>query len=353
MVSLGEAEFSIGRVPSNHLAIADPLLSKQHCVIRKEAGSFTIRDLDSHNCTFVNDVPVKEQRLVEGDRIRLGKSLFVFLLEETTAAAKEPVVLEEDEIDADNTVTLRVESALPEMGRVARDLTAVFKISAVINSLRSLDALERKLLELIFEVVPAESGAILLVGDGPDRYSSIAGWDRRSGSDRPVSVSHSVVRRALRERAVVLVNDVLKASGLDPEHSLIVSHIESVLCVPLLVFEETLGAVYLQTTDRNSRFGEEHVHFMSAIAPIAAVALKNVLRMEQLERENQLLRSDIDIKHEMVGESAALGQVHRFIARAVSSRSDIDARSWTVPSSTSPSRSTSVTRRHSATAPSC
>lgn len=51
-------------------------------------------DLDSLNGTFVNNQPVKERILRHGDRIEVGDSHFVFLLEEEDAAAKIPEVSE-------------------------------------------------------------------------------------------------------------------------------------------------------------------------------------------------------------------------------------------------------------------
>jgi hypothetical protein len=46
--------------------------------------------------------------------------------------------------------------------RMARDLSAFFKIANVINSTRDALALQRELLALISEVIPAAQGAIVL-----------------------------------------------------------------------------------------------------------------------------------------------------------------------------------------------
>ena len=63
---LDGGEFSVGRNPSNRLAVSDPSLSRQHCVIAKQGDQFQIRDLDSRNGTFVNGVPVHERMLTAG-----------------------------------------------------------------------------------------------------------------------------------------------------------------------------------------------------------------------------------------------------------------------------------------------
>ena len=66
-----------------------------------------------------------------------------------------------------------------EVGRMARDLAALFRISNVINSVRDLELLQQELLQLIFEVVPAESGAILLYSNLDEEPRSICTWSRR------------------------------------------------------------------------------------------------------------------------------------------------------------------------------
>src|SRR5207244_5642581 len=76
--SLAECEFSIGRDPSNQISLLDSLVSRRHCVIRKDGEAFRIQDLDSRNSTFVNGIPVKERVLAHGDQIRVGNSTFVF-----------------------------------------------------------------------------------------------------------------------------------------------------------------------------------------------------------------------------------------------------------------------------------
>src|SRR5262245_23708492 len=80
---LTEAEFSIGRGTSNQLCVTDGSMSRRHCLIRRDADGFTIRDLDSRNGTFVNGVPVTERALQHGDQIGIAASVLVFLVDDT------------------------------------------------------------------------------------------------------------------------------------------------------------------------------------------------------------------------------------------------------------------------------
>lgn len=83
--ALTEDEVSIGRSPSNRITIGDSLVSRRHCLIKREAGQYKISDLDSFNGIFVNEGPTKERFLQDGDLVRIGHSLLFFLLREAEA----------------------------------------------------------------------------------------------------------------------------------------------------------------------------------------------------------------------------------------------------------------------------
>jgi Nif-specific regulatory protein len=56
---------------------------------------------------------------------------------------------------------------------------------------------------------------------------------------------------------------------------------------------------------------------------MAAVAWKNVQHVEWLESENRRLQQDLNIEHDMVGESAPMREVYQFIAKVASTDSTV------------------------------
>lgn len=312
--SLTEEENSIGRESANLICLSDPSVSRRHCVIKLDGGLFKITDLESLNGTFVNDVPVKERYLEHGDRLRIGDYTFSFLLHEGDyQSASSTVLLDESKITPGaNTLQVRIADAFHLM---ARDLSALMKISTTINSARGLFALQKQLLELIFEVVPAERGAILLIEDDSKEFSSIFGLDRLEGPNRAVHVSRTITDRVLSEGISFLSNEVQQSDTLGEAESLIASRIQALLCVPLVLFEKAVGVIYLYTSDPLVRFDKDHLQLVTAIAGIAAVALENARHVEWLESENQRLQEDILVEHNMIGESQRMRDVYQFIAR--------------------------------------
>src|ERR1051325_10104125 len=183
----------IGRETAANLCLADASVSRRHSKIDKKDQGFVITDLESLNGTFINDVPIKTRLLEHGDRVRIGESQFLFLTHEGEATSKSSDVrLDEAQVATGSTVQIRFDDAVYLM---ARDLSILLKVSTTINSIRGLDDLLERLLELLFEVVPAQRGAILLTTEGSFETSRVFGLDRAHGKDETVNVSRTVVQQ--------------------------------------------------------------------------------------------------------------------------------------------------------------
>jgi hypothetical protein len=68
----------IGRLQGSEVEIEDPGASRRHAEIRKDGTEFVLVDLGSTNGTLVNDSPVSEQVLQDGDRITIGRTVIEF-----------------------------------------------------------------------------------------------------------------------------------------------------------------------------------------------------------------------------------------------------------------------------------
>lgn len=70
---------TVGRSQEADLHIPHKSVSRQHCEIRREGEAYRIRDLDATNRTRVNDQPVTETLLADGDHITLGECILKFI----------------------------------------------------------------------------------------------------------------------------------------------------------------------------------------------------------------------------------------------------------------------------------
>ena len=310
--ALNEESLIIGRETAANLCIADASVSRRHAKIEKTDSGFVLTDLESLNGSFVNDLPVKSRLLEHGDRVRIGDSQFLFLTHEGDVTSRSSdVKLDEAHVVSGSTVQIRFDEAVYQM---TRDLSALMKISTAINSIRGLDNLLQRLLELLFEVVPAQRGAILLTSEGSFETSLVFGLDRVHGKNAAVHVSSTIVQQVLRDGVALLANDAPSETRLVSD-SLIAARTHSVLCVPLILFDRKLGVLYLDSTQARDQFNRDHLQLVTAIAGIAAVAIENARQFEWLETENERLLAAVNIEHNMVGESAAMQRVYHFISK--------------------------------------
>lgn len=323
--ALSNAEVPVGRDPTNLFSISDPSLSRKHCVITRHGDHHAIRDLDSRNGTFVNGIAVRESALQHGDQVSAGDSVFIFLLQEESEEPSSGAVEFEDGL-THATAQLRPQdvlylqpdrllSELPASSRLGRNLAALLKVSRVVHSIRDFEELQGRILSLIFEVAPAERGAILLDPKDPEHFSSVFARHRRSPSTQPVRVSRTITRRVVEQGVAILGADVPGSGGLKSVDSLVNSNVRSLLCVPLTLFEKVIGCIYLDTTSAAGRFDEEHMQLIAGIASISSVALDNARRVQWLEQENLRLITEINLESNMVGESPRAKEVYRFLSK--------------------------------------
>jgi transcriptional regulator with GAF, ATPase, and Fis domain len=319
---LSDRDVSIGRDETNRIALADSAVSARHCVITCAADQIAIRDLDPTNPSFVNGLPAGERALTDGDQLQIGGSLFVLQLtrgdeppaastvnvDDASAAAPYSYILHREDVFA----SPRREQQ-DAADRLSRDLEALIRISGAINAIHGLVALERPLLELIADVVPASRGALVLSGDRPTEIASAAGWSRLPDEGRSVQVSRPVVERVLRDVIGILTYEF-------PEGA---TTARSVLAAPLVAFDKVLGAIVLEKDGANDRFDEGHLRLLMTIAAIAATALGHARHVDTLERANRGLLAELNLDHNMVGESPAMRDLYRRISRVAQTDSTV------------------------------
>jgi transcriptional regulator with GAF, ATPase, and Fis domain len=326
-IPLPEGEVTLGRDATNTVPVVDPSVSRKHCLLRREEdGRFQVKDLASRNGTVVNGLTVQEQWLRHGDEIAIGDSVFLFLLEDEDRPLPGNKVEFDDSrpttetklIHPKEVVYLQPEKMLRELpakSQVARNLNVLLKISRVVHAIRDLEELQGKLLDLIFEVIPAGRGAILLAEGAAQEFNSLYARTRQAGQVQLVRVSRTIARQTMTENVAILGADVPASGQLRGVESLALGEVRSLLCVPLTVFERAIGCIYLDNTSVGRHFHEDHLRLLAAIAGISAVALDNARRLQWLEQENQRLTTEISQEQSMVGDSARMKEIYQLLAK--------------------------------------
>jgi len=76
---LAQSSTVIGRSSKVDIQIDEESISRSHAVIDNYGDSVVARDLESTNGTYVNDNQVREKKLMDGDQIKIGRTIFKFL----------------------------------------------------------------------------------------------------------------------------------------------------------------------------------------------------------------------------------------------------------------------------------
>jgi sigma-B regulation protein RsbU (phosphoserine phosphatase) len=280
----------LGRDPSCEIMVDDPSASRRHALIRPGPGGYVVEDLGSKNGTLVNDVPTTSARLLDGDVIMIGAVRVVFRDQEPTPSVT-AVVLVDDQPRQETASfsTRRAPLSLPQ-----RRLQMLYELSGRLTSLRDGAALLEDAMDICFETLRFERGAIAL--RRPNQR--LVDWPivrNLLGTHGELTISRTILGRALDhgERAIINAGDI---SALDPTVSMVQHGIRSAMCVPLVHYDEILGVIYGDRVSTGTVYSDEDVDFLAGLARQVSIGLVNSRLMEEqklkvrLENEIALAR---------------------------------------------------------------
>ena len=75
---LNKELLTIGRSSESDILLDDITVSRHHAVIKKTVDGYFLKDMESLNGTYLNGNITNESVLKNGDRIQIGKYIFLF-----------------------------------------------------------------------------------------------------------------------------------------------------------------------------------------------------------------------------------------------------------------------------------
>jgi signal transduction histidine kinase len=328
--------FSIGRGHSNDLTLSDRLVSSHHARIHPEGGYFVLTDLNSKNHTFVNGSPVTAA-VVLRDRDQIGIGNSVLVARATAATAVEisdrpdtaPVVAS---IETGKTVAIEpgaLRTAITDFGRAERNLAVLHATGRILTEQREPGEFLPALLDLMFDVVPADRGAVFVLEQGEMR--PLAARDAEGNALRNLTISRSVLRKAVDEGTSILTGPGI-AGGEELERESIVLHqIASAMCAAIRGRSRIHGAIYLDSKITGKTFEQGDLELLSTVAALAAMAHENsTLARESAEAERMAAIGLVvaGLAHDIKNYMAGLGLAQELVepeVREKLSHASVDA----------------------------
>lgn len=285
----------IGR-SSEALRITDSTVSRRHAELTPDSGQWYIRDLKSHNGTYVNGVRISSRtRLKIGDEIRAGATVFAFGGVNSHPETDIVEILRPEEIDAEIEHALAsnddsVLMAEPEPRIAANEhLKLLMQASEIATDSIDQQELLAAILELVFDQFEPEKGVILIA---PDKYHSprpvvVKYMTPPKGSDEAkIQLSQTILQHAMVKKESILSSNAMADPRFKAGDSIQRLGIRSAMCSPIVFRDRVFGAIYIDSSIVNYTFTADQLALLNAVGQQTGLAMANLeLVGEQLHTE--------------------------------------------------------------------
>ncbi len=324
--------FNIGRLPENHLEIRDDKVSRRHCRISKENGSYILEDLDSSNGTEVNNRKITSCEIVEGDIITVGDTRLHF---SKTEDPPDGVNVEKEAFRDEDSKIKKVEelpepyglddtgaTPTPDSDLLQDALSAVqeeedeeqkqeedrlaerskffllYQLGKDLNDELGLEGVLKTAIESIADVFDPRRCVALIIPSDQEELKAELGWVSGEGfvDGERINISRTVVNQAVEEKAAIISTDASTDPRFEEGGSIIDYNIDSLMCVPLWDQDSVIGALWVDSGPGNQKFKEEDLDLLSAIGNQLAIRIKQEKIFEDLKQE-AILRKNLERFH--------------------------------------------------------
>jgi signal transduction histidine kinase/pSer/pThr/pTyr-binding forkhead associated (FHA) protein len=295
---------ALGRDHSNPIRLHDTEVSRRHAEVRPDDNSYRIVDLGSANGTFVNGQPVDQAPLRAGDRLQLGQTVMLFNAGNGTERDLTTRVDMLGPTSPDDRSAILKSIPMGEGSRVLQtpdiaegwlkdrlmNLSVMYRATQAISHVLDTDALLPQILELVFESIGADRGAVLLKDDEGHLVPKAVRGRGAADPDERMSISRTIVEHVLEQGQGVITSDAPGDKRFSPAQSIVDYGIREAICVPVQGRHVTLGVLYADTRSASgfmptgtgkdgvrSRFSQDHLMLMVAIGHQAGLAIENTV----------------------------------------------------------------------------
>jgi len=333
-------EITIGRSNDSDIALNDSTVSRNHARIIKTKDDYILVDQGSFNGVELNQNPVQSAVLNNKDTAKIGHTKLIFLAEpdpEPSLSDSLILIPESDELKDDQKIiesspltdyqesgellisvdpvkNASVELDVPvedkgqkvktvddisSLERSNKVLFILYEISKQLNSISDFNELLNKIMDLIFMVIDADYGFLILIGDEegeelvPVVIKSRDDKEKRRGE---LKASRTIVNKVINDKVALLTSNAMTDSRLDHGKSLFIQQIKSAMCVPLWKKDKIIGVIQLDSIRFDNQFDQDDLQLLKTIGSQMAMIIEQASLNEQI-REEERMRSRLERFH--------------------------------------------------------
>ncbi len=171
----------------------------------------------------------------------------------------------------------------------SNELGTLYAIARMLNSTLDLDQVLRMVMDRVIDFVEADRGFLMLVNQETNELefkiahdNTARTIDKREFEGNKRGISLSTVNQVVSSRKPITDADLL-----DPTKSMLDYDIRSVMCAPLLVRDDCIGAVYVDRRAITNQFRPKHRDLLLAFCHQAAIAIDNARLFARVNEEKQ------------------------------------------------------------------
>ncbi|MDA0282564.1 MAG: SpoIIE family protein phosphatase [Planctomycetota bacterium] len=174
-------------------------------------------------------------------------------------------------------------------------LRAILEIGKYLGNVLNIDEVLPSILDALFRIFSQADQAFVLLKDEDHVEAQVRACRNRRTDDDSMSVSRTIVNRAMKSGEAILSADASEDSRFVSSESLAGLQIRSMMCAPLITQSgERLGVIQITTFDLRSRFDEDDLDLLVNIATQCSLAIENanmhltLLKRRDIERDLEI-----------------------------------------------------------------
>jgi len=216
-----------------------------------------------------------QHTLTNGDTIQLGTTQLVFQSGERVA----------------------VPAPIQRPGSAASESLATTRLAEFAGQLArepGLDGALTRLLDALIEVVSADKGFVLEVTDGSPHILKARNFQRENVADAVEGLSDTIVQRVLQTRQPLRIEDALHDAQFNASESVVNLKLASVMCLPLVMRGELVGAIYLGNDKLTNLFTERELEVATSFCSTAALLIELARQLDELRADKKALQDRLE-----------------------------------------------------------
>ena len=185
-------------------------------------------------------------------------------------------------------------TTISNLKRERNELETLYDIARTLNSTLEFDRVLRLVMEQVISFVNAERGFLVLVNPTTGNLDFTIALDKQAQiiERSTFNISRSTVEKVVRTREPVLTDDAQADAALKAVESVVIHGIRSIMCAPLVVRNNCIGAVYVDSRINANLFGPKHRELLLAFCHQAAIAIDNARLFADLTKTIRQVNDD-------------------------------------------------------------